>query len=1108
MSRLTGWRSISCDLLHKITTYCGFLLLGVLLLSGAKAARAENQNDIRTLDTVAPLKRELAGGQAHRYQVVLPANHFLQVVVNQRGINAVVAVFGPDDKKILEADSLLDKEGPEQFSIVAGVAGTYRIEISSLENKAPAGYYSIKIEALRPVTPQDWTRVDAEKQFLEATSLIGEASAELLQKAIPKFEKALVLFQSLNDQTGQARTLYSLGVVYRLLGEQLKELDCYQRALPNWEATGYPYRVGATLERIGLIFSYIGEMQKSLDSFAGERSRWRALAEPMKEANALNNMAIIYWAIGESQKALVYYAEVLRIVESAADVQGQAATLNNIGKVYDDLGEKQKALEAYNKSLVFSKLANDRLTQGITLRHIGSLYISLGEPQKALDKFTEALPLHEAAKDKLGKALSLNRIGTVWSLYGDTQKAFGYHEQALALIRSVKNINVRGEGYILNNIGKIYFARREYHKALDHYNQAVQLFQKSVDPLGEAQTLNNIGQVYIHLRDEQKALDYLSKALSINRAIGHKSGEANSYYLIAQAERNRGNLKDSLAVIDKALETTENLRDRIDVNGLRESYFGSVQDYYNFKIDLLMQLDKLAASKQYAAIAFQTSERARARTLLEKLVEAGVDISQGVDPALLQRQQSLQQSINALASRRQLSLLKGKQGAEQSASAAREIEKLTSAYQELKAQIRASSPRYAALTQPQPLTLPEIQRQVLDPDTMLLEYSLGDERSYLWAVTQSSIASFTLPKRAEVEAAARRVYELLTARNRREQGETIEQRRAILTQAEAQYAEAAAALSRMVLFPVASMLMKKRLLIVCEGALQYVPFAALPVPDGAREAADPQNREPATGYLPLIVDHEIVNLPSASVLAVLRRETAGRRPADGVVAVLADPVFDKEDDRITGRTKKRAVGDVRLAGDGGRINRLPFSRREAKAILSVVPPGKGIMALDFKASRATATSDGLRQYRIVHFATHGVLDSERPELSGVVFSLVDEQGAAQDGFLRLHDIYNLNLPAELVVLSACQTGLGKEIRGEGLVGLTRGFMYAGAARVVASLWQVNDAATAELMGHFYRGMMREGLRPTAALQAAQVEMWEKGRTPYYWAAFVLQGEWK
>jgi CHAT domain-containing protein len=169
-----------------------------------------------------------------------------------------------------------------------------------------------------------------------------------------------------------------------------------------------------------------------------------------------------------------------------------------------------------------------------------------------------------------------------------------------------------------------------------------------------------------------------------------------------------------------------------------------------------------------------------------------------------------------------------------------------------------------------------------------------------------------------------------------------------------------------------------------------------------------------------------------------------------------------------------------------------------------------LQALDFRASRDVALGGDLGMYRIVHFATHGLLDDQRPELSGLVLSLVDESGRSQDGFLRLNEIYNLRLSADLVVLSACQTGLGKEVRGEGLIGLTRGFMYAGARSVAASLWKVDDVATRELMKRLYTGLFKSGLKPAAALRAAQLEMLKttQWRAPYYWAAFVLQGEWK
>lgn len=283
----------------------------------------------------------------------------------------------------------------------------------------------------------------------------------------------------------------------------------------------------------------------------------------------------------------------------------------------------------------------------------------------------------------------------------------------------------------------------------------------------------------------------------------------------------------------------------------------------------------------------------------------------------------------------------------------------------------------------------------------------------------------------------------------------------------------------------------------------------------------------------MIVNHEIISLPSASALAIQRAELAGRQPAPKLLAVIADPVFDRSDARF--KTPARNAGDKAqpqtIAFNDARsiehlaeksddksgtttrrlvIPRLPFTRQEANQLIALAPQTSSFRAIDFQASRENVINGQLSQYRYVHFATHGLLDTERPKLSSLVLSMVDEQGKPQDGFLRLHDIYNLKLPAELVVLSACQTGLGKEIKGEGLDGVMRGFMYAGAARVVVSLWNVNDRATSDLMTKFYEKMLKQGERPAAALRAAQVEMWRQKRwqSPYYWAAFTFQGEWK
>jgi CHAT domain-containing protein len=334
----------------------------------------------------------------------------------------------------------------------------------------------------------------------------------------------------------------------------------------------------------------------------------------------------------------------------------------------------------------------------------------------------------------------------------------------------------------------------------------------------------------------------------------------------------------------------------------------------------------------------------------------------------------------------------------------------------------------------------------------------------------------------------------------------------------------------MLLGPVAAQLGKKRLVIVADGALQYVPFAALPAPSPGNDEERNSGAEPQ----PLIVEHEIISLPSASTLATLRREMAGRKPAEKSLAILADPVFADDDTRVSrdvekaGAKKKtrsadsdqtdigflqitRSGEEMGVTGGEAGFGRLLSTRREAAAISALVPERERMQALDFEASRTTALRPELGEYRIVHFATHGLLNNIHPELSGIVLSLVDKAGQQQDGFLRLQDIYNLKLSAELVVLSACQTGLGKEVRGEGLIGLTRGFMYAGAPRIVASLWKVDDRATSELMKRFYQGMLGpERVSPAGALRQAQLSIWreKQWRAPYYWAAFVLQGEWK
>jgi len=1124
--------------------------------------------DVRPLEIGKPIQRELAGGQSHTYHLTLTAGQYLHVVVDQRGIDVVVALFSPDGNKLAEVDSPNGTQGPEPLHWIVDISGTYKLEVRSLEKDAPTGRYEVKIEEIRIPTEQDRSRIAAERDYAEGELLRARGTAESLRKAVTKYEASLPhwrgsrnlngeanalsklgealyflgdikkavdcfalelpLRQADGDRKGEAETLNNLAAGYAALGETEKALDYLNQALTIDRATGDRRGEARVLSNIGVAYESLGEMQKAIEYHNQALPIHRAEGNRKGEGSTLNSIGFIHQSLGEMQKALDYLSQALQIRRAVGDRRGEAFTLGNLGAAYNLRGETQKALDHYNQALVIDRAIGDRGSEARMLHNIAFAYDFLGDKLKALDHYNQALTIERAIGDRRGQAYTLGAIGSVYDSLGEKPKALEHYNQALAIDRLIGER--RGEAYALGNIGFVYQSLGEMQKALDHYNQALAIERLIGERRAEAYTLSNMAFVYQSTGQTQQALDYYNEALAIGQAIGDRSGQAQTRRGIARVERRRGNLIEARSHIEAALTIVDSLRKEISSQDLRASYFASAHEYYEFYIDLLMELHRLDPTEGYNVIALEVSERARARSMLELLTEARADIRQGVDPALLESERSLQQLLNGKAEY-QVRVLSGKHTDAQAKAVAKEIEALTTEYQQVEARIRQVSPRYAALTQPQPLTTQEIQQKLLDADTLLLEYSLGEERTYLWAVTQTSITSYVLPKRSEIEAAARQTYGLLTARQP-VPDETLTQRQARVAQADAQYWRQAAALSQILLGPVASQLGKKRLLIVADGALQYVPFAALPAPlvnaqlsaPGEQAPASTKSRQAATNYQPLVIEHEIVSLPSASMLAGLRQEMVGRSPAAKAVVVLADPVFEKDDPRVKAargqaaqpagqsltEDLERAIREVGVTDTAGGISRLPFSRQEAEAILAFAPEGEAMKAMDFKASRATATSPELSQYRIVHFATHGLLNSAHPELSGIVLSLIDEQDQPQDGFLRLHEIYNLNLPAELVVLSACRTGLGKDVKGEGLIGITRGFMYAGATRVVASLWKVQDDATAELMKYFYQGMLGKRMRPAAALRAAQVEMskQKQWKAPYYWAAFVLQGQWK
>jgi tetratricopeptide (TPR) repeat protein len=1211
---------------------------------------AQSNQEIRQLRIGNPIERELAGGQVHVYQITLAADQFLQVGVEQRGIDVVVNLFGPGDQKLAEVDSPNGEYGPEAVFWITKASGQYRVEIRSLEKTAGAGRYEARIVELRAATPQDRPRVAGEGALAEAEGLRAQSTGESLRGAIKKYEEALGLFREARRRAGEAEALGNLGLVYHSLRQADKSLAYLRQALPIWQDLNHPKAIADTLNNLGIAYSDLNQTDQALEHLNRSLEIKRTLKDPREEAPALSNIGEVYQSMNQPDKAIDYYNQALalwRVLKDAAARREEAKTLGSLAIVHRTTGQYEKARELYLQSLELSRATKDRGAEHVTLAYLGDVcarlgesaqalefyqraitffrelgdrateanllgsisgvYQDLGERQKALDIAHESLKLVQPLRAPRLEARKLNDLGVAYHLLDENQQALTYYEQALELYRkandslgqgeALSNLGVayyylgeneraqalyaqalplfqaakyrRGEAYALSNLGVVYrdlgkpkeavehhnlalqirrelkvraeeaaslrnlgliyqFDLGERRKALAHYERSLALTREVKDRAGEAESLHKIGTAYFSLDDPDQAFEYLNQALAFERELEDKRGESLTLHALARVERARNNLAQARAHFEAALNLFESRRARLVNPELRASFFSQAQSCFAGYIDLLMQLDKQRPSAGLAALALQTSERARARSLLETLSEVRVDLRQSVDPALLERERSLQQLISAKADR-QIRLLSRKHTTEQAEAVAREIESLTAERQRVEDQIRAASPRYAALTQPTPLTLAGIQRQ-LGADTLLLEYALGEERSFLWAVTPNSLVSFALPKRAEIEEAANQLYELLTARAQPKADESPAQQQSRIAQADAGYAAAAARLSRMLLAPVAAHLGKKRLVIAGDGRLQLIPFSILPKPgagDRGLGAGKKNPQSPIPNPQPLIFDHEIIQLPSASTLAALRRELAGRKPAPKDVAMLADPVFDVTDLRVkrdavavqppaksqsepAQNITTRAVEDWLKAGLT--LDRLVFSQREAAVIRTLVPESRRKLALGFDVNYRTATDPELGQYRIVHFSTHGLLNSRQPELSGILLSLVDEQGRPQEnGLLRLGELYNLKLPVELVVLSSCQTALGREVRGEGLVGLTQGFMYAGAARVMASLWKVDDQATAELMQRFYKEMLGpQPSRPAEALRRAQIAMWrnKKWSAPFYWGAFTIQGEWR
>ena len=1075
----------------------------------------------------------IAVGEVHPYRVAVEPGGSLLVRVEQQSIGLVLAVAGPSGGKPVEVGAGNDLWGP--VVVLLAEAGSYRLEVRPREASAWPGRYAIRAEAL-PKTPEGPGDL-ARQRALDLVSRAGREAFDptpaARQRAIALYREALSVWRTAGARTWEAESRVCLGALEQGGGELDAATEDFQAALALWKDLGETRREAEALDWLGLLYQTTRDAKQAREALESARCLWEGAREPLQEAQTRYNLCSFEHRYGSLLAALDCFTAVRALARRLGDGGQEALIANHLGGIYNALDQPDLSLASYEEALtlyrrqggdrhreteILSNIALEKLRLGegqealrlygevrkilsslgdrafaaAVLNNIGFTFESVGQAERALPYLEDALKLRREAGDRLGEIATRNNLGRVLRRVGRPKEALAQHRQALKLARDLGNLGQQATTRL--RLMEAHLEAGDAAAALREAEDALQLLETSGDRRTETEVFEQQGRALLLAGRARDARQKLTEVLARRREVRDRDGEAETLTALAEAERTAGDVAGARADAKAAVARIEELRGSFSNPDLRASFLARRRRAFSLLIDLLLSPSGSAPSRDDVREAFDVSERAHARSLLDALVGAGaVRTANAGTGELLALRRSLLRRLSDKAEER------WKLRDEKAQAAEREIDEIQTQVLGVEEEIRQKDPRFAPASQSRPATPEEISGS-LEPGTALLEYSLGEERSFLWRIDARGLRSYVLPGEREIAAKARRVYgDFRSAEPGSEAGR-----------------KAAFALAKTLLGPIWSEAATlRRLVIVPDGALHVLPFVALPVPPPGQGWGSPEAAEP------LLLHLEVAYAPSASALAVERHRLAGRSPAPKWAAVFADPLYSSDDPRLAragpslpGGRKGAQTGPARREGKKERgpaaLARLPASSREAEAIRALAPAGQVWVGLGAAARRETVVSGVLRDYRVLHFATHAVADAENPELSGLVLSEVDGEGHPSKGFLGLSDLYELDLRADLVVLSGCETALGKEVRGEGLMSLTRAFQFAGVPRVVASLWQVEDRTTAELMTRFYRALWHDHLPAAAALRAAQRSLYHEPRyrAAHAWAAFVLQGDWK
>jgi len=816
----------------------------------------------------------------------------------------------------------------------------------------------------------------------------------------------------------------------------------YRQAAPLWHELHDTAQEAKALEQIGVLSLRLGNFKVALENLSAALPMFQSVGDKQEEQGALNNIGLVESRLGNQRRAIEVEEQSLRLAQEIGNRNEEAVVLNNLGLAYHELGEERQAIGEFEKALAIQHELGNVANEGAAWSNLGAIHYTQGDLDESLGAFERALELRKQGNDRRGEANTTGKIAVLRHAFGQDEEALELFQKALEIDREVGDHSE--ESTATMNLGSVLMALARYPQAVETFDRAMRLQEQWGKTKDWGNQLSAKAVALTATGQYEAAQKALADALAAQRSMENRRGEAESLARLAALQLSRGNPGDGVQ------PATDAARIAAEIGEKRS------------RAEALYRLARCQKALGHEQEALTAIDEALG---LSETVRAGVpdyDLRAAFFSTVRDQYDlkvALQVAVGDVT------------GAFETAEASR----ARSLYDLLRHRLPSGTAPDTGKA-----SLVELARE-LDAKTVVLEYSLGRDASYVFVVTSEGTRAVPLGGRAQIEAVARKLYAAWSARQD--------------SPADCE------ALSQMLLARVRDDIRGKRVVVVPDGALAYIPFDALFSSRGRR----------------LIEDNDVVAVVSLSSLKLMRDRTRDRRPASKLVAVFADPVFSNSDPRVRPEVEaptKAARGAelTRSAGDAGLadMDRLVSSRREATAISALAPEKQRWEALDFDASLAAVQDPRLADYRIVHFATHGLMNSRDPRLSGLVFSLVDRQGRPQNGFLRADEVANLKLGADLVVLSACQTALGKELRGEGLLGLARGFMYAGAPRVIASLWRVADSATTDLMSGFYQALLGSHVPASEALRSAKLRLMRNPlrSAPYDWAGFSLEGDWR